>query len=234
MNRMALRGRPRSFDRDEALEHAMLAFWRYGYDTTSLAELTQAMGITPPSLYAAFGDKEALFLEAVRRYGETDGAYAERALTEEPTAYAAVDRLLRDAATVFANPARPRGCLVISAATNCTPRSDAVQAALRDLRRAGERAIADRIAQGIALGELPPTTDPGELAKYVAAVVQGMSQLARDGADADQLRLVAETSIRAWPAAPPPLPLSCQDSRAGQRKRTTASGTDLARGVYEP
>jgi TetR/AcrR family transcriptional regulator, copper-responsive repressor len=181
----------------------MLLFWRRGYDTTSLADLTAVMGISPTSLYAAYGNKERLFLEAAQRYGQLDGAYSERALAAEGSAHEAIARLLRGAAAAFAAPGRPRGCFIISAAINCTPQSSAVQEALRAMRRAGEQAIAARIATGIDTGELPPSTDHAALGRYVAGVIQGMSQLARDGADADELRAVADLSLRAWPVSPP-------------------------------
>src|SRR5882724_123285 len=104
------RGRPRSFDRTEALDKALTLFWRWGYEGTSIAALVEAMGITPPSLYTAFGSKEALFLEAVDRYNATDGAFAMRALTAGGTAREAIARLLTDAATAFTLPETGRGC----------------------------------------------------------------------------------------------------------------------------
>src|SRR5919204_30689 len=102
-------GRPRSFDRDKALEGAIAVFWEHGYDATSISLLTQALGIGAPSLYAAFGDKRALFLEALDRYLRTYGAFTERALAEEPNARDAVERLLREAAAAYTRPGRPRG-----------------------------------------------------------------------------------------------------------------------------
>src|SRR5438128_2813799 len=86
------RGRPRSFDRETALEKAVMAFWEHGYEATSVSGLTHVMGIGAPSLYAAFGDKRALFEEVVTVYGERYGSFGDRALAEEPTARAAVAR----------------------------------------------------------------------------------------------------------------------------------------------
>ncbi|SES37223.1 transcriptional regulator, TetR family [Streptomyces sp. yr375] len=191
------RGRPRSFDRAAALEKAMLAFWEHGYEATSVSDLTRIMGIGAPSLYAAFGDKQSLFEEAVRVYGETYGSFAGRALAEEPTARAAVERLLREAAAEFTDPAHPYGCLVIHAATNCT--TPDVEDALRRQRNATLATVESRIAAGAAAGELPRGADPGALARVLGAVFQGMSQQARDGASREQLEAVAEIALSLWP-----------------------------------
>lgn len=191
------RGRPRSFDRDKALEQATMEFWRHGYEVTSVADLTRAMGIGAPSLYAAFGDKRALFEEVLSAYGATHGAFATRALTEEPTARRAVARLLREAAAEFTDPAHPYGCLVISAAANCT--TEAVSDGLREQRNANLAAIESRIAADIAAGHLPEGTDARALARFSGAVFQGMSQQARDGAGRAELEAVAEAAMLAWP-----------------------------------
>ncbi|MFI6049477.1 TetR/AcrR family transcriptional regulator [Streptomyces violascens] len=191
------RGRPRSFDRDKALEQATMEFWRRGYEVTSVADLTRVMGIGAPSLYAAFGDKRALFEEVLRTYGATYGAFTTRALAEEPTARAAVARLLHEAASEFTDPAHPYGCLVISAAANCT--SECVSATLRDRRNAALAAIESRIAADVAAGRLPTDTDAGTLARLSGAVFQGMSQQARDGATRAELEAVAEAAMMAWP-----------------------------------
>ncbi len=194
------RGRPRAFDRDEALDRALELFWTYGYDATSLSALTDAMGIRPPSLYAAFGSKETLFLAALDRYVATSGAFSTRALAEEPTARAAVERLLVDAARVFSDPSTPRGCFVICAATNCAPESHAVEQVLRKRRIASEAALRARIAHGIERGELPSDADATALAKFYAAAFQGMSVQARDGATRAQLEAVARIAMAAWPS----------------------------------
>ncbi|MFI7298052.1 TetR/AcrR family transcriptional regulator [Streptomyces sp. NPDC050121] len=191
------RGRPRSFDRAAALEKAVLAFWRHGYEATSVSDLTRIMGIGAPSLYAAFGDKRALFEEVVNVYGDTYGSFAGRALAEEPTARAAVERLLREAAVEFTHPRHPYGSLVIHAATNCT--TPEVEDALRRRRGAALAAVERRIAAGVAAGELPQGTDTGALARAVGAVFQGMSHQARDGASREQLEAVAEIALSIWP-----------------------------------
>jgi TetR/AcrR family transcriptional regulator, copper-responsive repressor len=194
-------GRPRSFDRDEALEAAIAVFWEHGYDATSIALLTRTLGIGAPSLYAAFGDKRALFLEALGRYLRTYGAFTERVLAEEPKARDAVERLLREAAAAYTRPERPRGCLLITAATNCSPQSADIAAQLRELRAVGARALEDKIAAAVRTGELPAHTDAHALATFYAAVLQGMSAQARDGAARTDLEQIAEAALQTWPSA---------------------------------
>ncbi|MQY13620.1 HTH-type transcriptional repressor ComR [Streptomyces sp. RB5] len=190
------RGRPRSFDREAALKQAVFTFWEHGYEATSVADLTAAMGIAAPSLYAAFGDKRALFEEAVQVYAHAYGGFSALALTE-PTARGAMERLLRDAAVEHTTPGRPRGCLIMSAGTNTNTAE--VREYLRDLRIRNIGSYEERIRRGIDEGELPPGTDAGALAHYVAAVFQGMEQQARDGATREELEAVAERAMQAWP-----------------------------------
>jgi len=191
-------GRPRGFDREVALESALREFWRNGYEATSISTLTRAMGIKPPSLYAAFGDKRALFTEAVARYVETYGSYGATALAE-PTARAAVEKLLGLAAVEYTEASHPPGCLVISAATNCSPANHDVEAELRAQRTATKDAIAAKISVDIGLGLLPPETDAPALATFYAATVQGMNTQARDGASRADLDKIAEIALQAWP-----------------------------------
>nr|CEL21379.1 Transcriptional regulator, TetR family [Kibdelosporangium sp. MJ126-NF4]CTQ96054.1 Transcriptional regulator, TetR family [Kibdelosporangium sp. MJ126-NF4] len=197
---MPARGRPRAFDRDEVLARALEAFWEHGFEATSVAGLTQAMGIGPPSLYAAFGDKKALFREAVAVYQRTHGAFAAQALAEEPTARQGVARMLREAATEYTSAAHPRGCLIISAATNCTPESADIEQDLRDRRNANVADLEQRIQSDVDTGELPAGTNARALAVFTAATLQGMSQQARDGASPEDLEAVAAASMLAWPA----------------------------------
>ncbi|MET9842017.1 TetR/AcrR family transcriptional regulator [Streptomyces virginiae] len=191
------RGRPRSFDRDAALDKAMTAFWERGYEATSISGLTTSIGISAPSLYAAFGDKRKLFDEVVVVYGSRYGDFAGVALAEEPTARAAVGRILREAAEVYTDPAHPPGCMVISAAINTT--SEEVAQALRERRNTNLELFESRIRADIATGELPADTDARALARYAGAVLQGMSQQSRDGATREELEAVAERALLAWP-----------------------------------
>ncbi|MFJ9949155.1 TetR/AcrR family transcriptional regulator [Kitasatospora sp. NPDC091207] len=191
------RGRPRSFDREAALEQALRLFWERGWEATSVADLTAAMGIRPPSLYAAFGDKRALFEEVVSRYQGGHGAYASRALAEEPTARAGIARMLREAAAQATDPDHPWGCLLISSTVNCT--SPEVDQAVRAIRTANLRALESLIRADVAAGHEPAEADPAALAQFTATVLQGMSQRARDGAGRAELERVAADAMRVWP-----------------------------------
>ncbi|MFI7705894.1 TetR/AcrR family transcriptional regulator [Nonomuraea sp. NPDC049480] len=193
--------RQRAFDRDTALETALREFWRHGYEATSIAGLTTAMGIRPPSLYAAFGDKRRLFEEAVSRYQETYGAFTTRALAEEPTGRRAIERVLREAAAEYASEEHPRGCLIISAAVNCGPESAEVEELLRGFRQASKAALKRRIDDDMAAGRIPAGTDTEGLAGFYASVIQGMSTQARDGAGHAELLRIATLAMSAWPAA---------------------------------
>lgn len=198
-SRPPAKGRPRGFDREQALEAALMEFWRHGYEATSIATLTKAMGINPPSLYAAFGDKRKLFSAAVQRYAETHGDYGSRAL-DQPTAHRVVETMLRLAATEYTDATHPPGCLVIDAATNTSEASQDVAEELRTYRENTKQAIADRITADVQAGTLPPKTDAPALATFYAAVIQGMSTQARDGASEAQLQRVADVALAAWPA----------------------------------
>ncbi|MEU3825864.1 TetR family transcriptional regulator [Streptomyces sp. SID486] len=191
------RGRPRSFDRATALEKALMAFWERGYEATSVSDLTRIMGIGAPSLYAAFGDKRTLFDEVVRVYAGTHGAFGERALAEEPTVREGVARMLREAAAEYTDPAHPYGCLIVHAAINCT--SAEVEALLRERRNADLAALESRIRADVAAGSLPAGTDAAALARHTGAMIQGMSQQARDGARREELEALAEIAMTIWP-----------------------------------
>ncbi|MEU6904045.1 TetR/AcrR family transcriptional regulator [Streptomyces coeruleorubidus] len=186
----------RAFDRDEALAAALREFWTYGYESTSIASLTKAMGINPPSLYAAFGDKRQLFGEAVRLYQRTT---ATAPSAEGQDARSSIEAMLRHFAADYTDPRHPPGCPIISAAANCGPGSQDVKAELRGMREASKAAIAARIRQDVDAGRLPGDTDTEGLAAFYAAVIQGMSQQACDGASREVLEKVAESAIRAWP-----------------------------------
>lgn len=192
-------GRPLSFDRDAVLDKAMLAFWRSGYETTSISDLTAAMGVTAPSLYAAFGNKQQLFLEAMRRYAG-DPAALEQDMAGAPTARDAVAGMLRRAAMLFTEETTPPGCLLASAAATGSPDASEVRDAVAAERRRVRDIIVRRIEVDIAKGVLPPDTRPAPLADLAIAVTQGLSVLARDGADRASVLAVAETAIAGWPS----------------------------------
>jgi TetR/AcrR family transcriptional regulator, copper-responsive repressor len=195
------RGRPLSFDRDAALESAMHVFWERGYEAASIADLTSAMGITPPSLYTAFGDKEQLFLEAIERYALGYGSAGARALVEEPTARGAIERWLLEAANELTQPCHPKGCMVVMAATNCSAAAERVQDALLLRRTEAIANVGRRIQGGIDSGELPPDTDAKDLANFYATIYQGMSMQAKDGATHESLVATVRTAMRSWPRA---------------------------------
>ena len=221
------RGRPLSFDRAAALEKAMHVFWERGYESASVADLTSAMGITPPSLYTAFGDKEHLFLEAVEAYGKGPGAFGARALAEEPTAREAVQRLLKEGASELTRDCQPHGCMMVMAAINCSVAAEHVQAALSRRRALGLKSMQDRIQRGIDEGELPRGTDAGALASFYATVYQGMSMQARDGASTESLLNSVEMAMRSWPARPAPMAQAGAGApAAGPRRRTRRAGTE--------
>lgn len=192
-------GRPLSFDRDAALEAAMLLFWRHGYESTSLAQLTAAMGITPPSLYTAFGDKKGLFREAVRRYLGDPQALTDM-LEEAPSAREAARRLLEASVRRFTGTDTPSGCLAGTAAASCSDAAADIQAELAAVRATTRDALRRRIARAIAEGELAPDTEPEILATLVLAVIQGISILARDGVSRAVLVRTAGAALDGWPA----------------------------------
>jgi AcrR family transcriptional regulator len=193
-------GRPLSFDREAALEQAMLTFWRHGYETTSIVDLTTAMGVTTPSLYGAFGDKKQLFLEAARRYAGDPQATA-RAIDGAPSAYHAARALLTGAAVTYTGETTPSGCLLASATASGSAASADVQREIADIRRSIVACLEARIARDMTDGALPAVTDPSALAGFIMAVAQGMSVLARDGASRIFLLSIVDTSLAAWPQA---------------------------------
>lgn len=193
-------GRPLSFDRDAALRQAMHLFWQYGYETTSVAELTAAMGITSPSLYTAFGDKKGLFLEAVDRYVNHGSVSALGLIQDAATARDAAAALLHGSAIAFTGADTPAGCLVASAATSGSDAAGDVRAHLGRIRLDIEAALRSKASADLSAGRLPVTADAGALAAMTMAVIQGMSTLAKDGADRTKLLAVAETALQVWPS----------------------------------
>ena len=174
----------------------MLLFWKHGYDATSLSALTDAMGIGAPSLYAAFGDKRALFKEALNHYMTTYGSFM-RAFQDEPAPKAAIERMLLEAAAMFASADHPPGCMIIVAATNCAPASAAVEKRLRTIRAGTVVALEKKIASGLD-GSVDQASARA-LALFFSATLQGMSAQARDGASREDLEAIARAALRAWP-----------------------------------
>ncbi|MGK3988657.1 TetR/AcrR family transcriptional regulator [Sorangium sp. So ce136] len=197
---MAGRGRPRSFDRAAALRRAMEVFWERGYEGTSLSDLTAAMGINSPSLYAAFGCKESLFREAVSLYNQVEGAAVARAMREAPTARGAVEAMLRGNAEAYVSPGKPSGCMIVLAATLGTQESEAVRCHLAEVRRGAVVELQRRLDRGVVEGDLPAGTDTAALAAFYTTVLQGLSIQARDGASREALLAVVDCAMAAWDA----------------------------------
>lgn len=192
-----VRGRPRSFDRDAALDKAILLFWERGYEATSTRDLSSALGIGTPSIYAAFGDKQCLFNEAVQVYDERYGGFINAALSEEPTARAAFGRILREAPARYTRRGLPTGCLIVSGDDGTA--DPAVRAALQRIRRQKTGELADKVGADIAAGDLPADTDAQALAQYVMSTLSGIAQAARDRVPRATLDRVAAIAARALP-----------------------------------
>jgi len=195
---MAERGRPRSFDRAAALRRAMEVFWAKGYDGASLSDLTAAMGINSPSLYAAFGSKEALFREALALYSATEGTEIWTTLPDAPSAREAIERFLRATAEAFTKGDKPRGCLIVLGALHPSDANANVCQELRRHRAENVAALRDRLERAVREGELRKGVDCQAVATFYATVQQGMSIQARDGAAREALLAVADCAMAAW------------------------------------
>jgi AcrR family transcriptional regulator len=193
------RGRPREFDVDAALDAAVAVFWRNGYDGTSLTDLTEAMGINRPSLYAAFGNKESLFRRAMDRYAERPRAMM-AACEAEPTARGFTERLLRATVDGATDCRGPTGCFLIQGAMKCGSAADPLRQEAVDRRSEMETLLRARFERAVGDGELPPTQCPADLARYFAVLAQGMALRAADGADRAALHRVVDLALRAWPS----------------------------------
>lgn len=193
-------GRPRAFDIDTALEKALEIFWRKGYDGTSLSDLTEAMGINKPSLYAAFGNKEQLFLKAIELYESRPCAFFYPAL-EKNTAYEVAEYMLYGAATNMADNQHPQGCVIVQGALSCSEAAAAVKEALINRRVEGEQKLKERFELAKTAGDLPTHIDSEVLARYLGTVLQGMAIQANNGATPEQLRAVADMTLQHFPRA---------------------------------
>jgi AcrR family transcriptional regulator len=195
---MAERGRPRSFDKGEALARAMEVFWAKGYEGASMADLTAAMGVASPSLYAAFGSKEELFRQALELYGKTEGCEIWDAVEKAPTAREAVEGYLMETARVFTRPGKPPGCMIVLSALHATETCETVRRELIRLRAQTADALADILRRGVKAGEIARDTDVKGVASYYVTVQQGMSIQARDGASRKKLQAIARAALAAW------------------------------------
>ena len=191
-------GRPREFDVDKALDLALQVFWRKGYEGASMADLTETMGITKPSLYSAFGNKEELFRKALDRYVDGPGGYFQVALAK-PTMRAVVEHLLFESAAAVTDPNHPPGCLAVQGALSCGDAAESIKQELMSRRAKGEQDLRERVERAIAEGDLPSGSDAADLAAYLSAILQGMAVQAAGGTTRAQLRKIAEMALRTWP-----------------------------------
>jgi len=195
---MATRGRPRGFDREQALKSAIEVFWARGYDGATLEELQAAMGgIAPPSFYAAFGSKDQLFREAVALY---HAAMSQRFLgaIDAPTAREGIDGLLHAAVDTFSGGEGARGCLIMLGALNCTRANKDAHDYLFELRQQGPELVRQRLARGITDGDLPAGAPVSDLTSFYTTVLQGLAIRAHDGASRQALMGVVHAAMAAW------------------------------------
>lgn len=191
-------GRPRDFDLDEALDRAMRLFWRKGYLGTSVSDLTEELGISRASLYAAFQSKEALYGRALDRYGDGPSSYQREAL-DEPTAYGVVKRILEGVVEAATSPRNPRGCMWVIGAMSCGDPEGSVREDLVARRNADEANLQERFKRAIAEGDLAADADPAGLTRYVTTMNFGLAVQAATGSSREQLRSVVAAVMRTWP-----------------------------------
>jgi AcrR family transcriptional regulator len=194
---MAVRGRPRAFDKKAALRRAMEVFWKKGYEGASLTDLTTAMGINAPSMYGTFGSKEELFRQALKLYNQEEGAGTEEAL-KEPHIEEVIKKLFKNHLKALSSTCKPRGCMVVLAAPHFTEENRELRKLLADYRKHLEVVLRDRLKKAIADGELHPSTNIAAIAAFYNAVLQGLSIQARDGVSKRTLQMIADSAIAAW------------------------------------
>jgi AcrR family transcriptional regulator len=192
------RGRPREFDLDEALDRALTVFWRKGYEGTSLLDLTRAMQINRPSLYAAFGNKESLFRKAIDRYVEGPACHVRESLAE-PTARQVAKKLWHGTIELVAEPGNPRGCFLVQSALACGDEADTLRKEMAKRRAQGQSLLRRRFEQAVSDGDLPADINAEDLARFVSTVSHGISVQAAGGASRNELAKVAEIALRALP-----------------------------------
>lgn len=194
------RGRPSGFDYDEALEKALKVFWSKGYEGASMAELTEAMGINRPSIYAAYGNKEELFSKVLNRYMAGPVAYVAEAM-QAPTAKEVAKKFLTESADFLTNQSHPQGCMIAVGALFSGEGAEQVKRQLISYRHGYEDALKERFKLAKSENDLPQNVSSSALAKYIATVHQGMSVQAASGATKEELMEIVEMALKSWPAA---------------------------------
>lgn len=195
------RGRPRAFNREQALHRALEVFWRQGYEPASVAELCKAMEINPPSLYATFGNKSSLFLEALRHYERTYWDAPAKRFMNEPDIYTAITNFFNESAQILLSPETPCGCMVVLAAINIAESEKEIIESVRELRLATKKMFADRLRQAIQDAQIPPDTDVPALAGALNTLLEGLSIQARDGLFQSELKAIAAHAVRMLPTS---------------------------------
>lgn len=195
---ISAKGRPREFDREHALEQALRVFWAKGFEGASLTDLTAAMDINRPSLYAAFGDKETLFRAAVDRYEAQRLGFGRDALAK-PTAREVVEHMLLGVVNLVTGSDSPNGCLMVQSALVSGESAESICADLKTRRTAGEVDLRRRLQRAKSEGDLPSNANPSDLARYVMTVIRGLAVQAAGGATRAELLRVAQMAMRAWP-----------------------------------
>ena len=198
METTALRGRPREFDTDQALVAALRVFWSKGYEGASMTDLTQAMGITRPSLYAAFGNKEALFRKALDLYEREKLCYVGRAL-EAPTARGVAERLLQGGLEMQTSREDPSGCLGVISSVACGSEADGIRAEVLERAKIVNGTLIARMERAISEGDFPMPVDAEAITKYLLAILQGMAVQAGAGATREELQALVDTTLTVWP-----------------------------------
>lgn len=196
---LAKRGRPKHFDREEALQAAMHVFWARGYEGASIQDLTAAMGINKPSLYSTFGCKEELFREAVSLYDKLEGAIVSGSLDAATSARSAIEDMLRANAKSYTSPEKPRGCMIVLASLLGAPDNQDVRTFLTENRLSGEQALRQRLERGLSDGDLVSDANIDQLAAFYTTVLEGLSIQARDGASSNKLSIIIDAAMMAWP-----------------------------------
>ena len=196
---MSRTGRPREFNRDQALERAMELFWAKGYEATTLTDLQEAMGgIAAPSFYAAFGSKEKLFREVVELYHRVEGAPILKALNEGATARISIEQLLRALVQRFSHPGKPSGCLDVLGAMNCMAENKSIEEFMREQRVVRESLLRSRLRRGLLEGDVAKGADIAAIVSFYATVIDGLAIRSRDGASRKRLSGVVDYAMAVW------------------------------------